>query len=106
MADSLTPQAALETLLEKLTKVFSELHTILDASIVCETAAKALSSDGVPELATVIHRSLTHGIDEQMHAVTDCIELLGGKTCYSEDENADDEDDEDEDDEDDDEDGE
>ncbi len=97
MADSPSPQAVLETLLEKLTNVFAELHTILDASIVCETAAKALSSDGVPELATVIHRSLTHGIDEQMHAVTDCIELLGGTTCYSEDESEDDEDDEDED---------
>ena len=97
MNETMSPQELLETLLEKLSEVFSDLHIVLDTSVVCHAAAEGAAAECKSELAAVIHQSITHGIEEQMHALTECIEMLGGTTCYSDDdEDADDEEDDDE----------
>jgi hypothetical protein len=74
-----------EPLLDRLMTVFTNLHVVIDTSIVCYAAADSFTFDESPELATVILQHIYLRIDEQMKTLSDCIEELGFRTCYSED---------------------
>src|SRR4051812_43496001 len=78
-----SPQRTLENLHAKLIVVFDKLCVVRDTAITCVTAAESFQFEGIDQLAKVIHNHIMLDVDEQLRAVTTCIELLGGSTEYS-----------------------
>jgi hypothetical protein len=59
------------------------LGVIRDTATTCVNTARSHNREDTDELATVIHNHVMLDIDDQMRKVTECIELLGGRTKYS-----------------------
>ena len=87
-----SPSVKLEDIHEKLKEVFDDLMVIRDTAVTCVTTARAKQWDEADGLATVIHNHIVVDIDDQLRAVTTCIEMFGGKTDYSDDDDQDDDD--------------
>jgi hypothetical protein len=78
-----SPSANLQKLHEKLETVFHDLQLIRHTAVTCVTTARAHKWEEAQELADVIHHHIMLDVDDQLRAVTTCIEMLGGHTEYS-----------------------